>query len=182
MDTRNTEPELSRPTPTPGAGGEKPRAPGRRRWLALLAVPLAVGALSMSVAWGHGFGGAGGHFGGGGAFMQQRVDRLLTAAGASDAQKTQVKQVWERLRPQLKPLHKQHADLRRQIGEAMTGTTIDTAHIEQLRRQSVDTMDKISALMTQGLVASAQVLTPEQRKTVLQKIEEHRGHRPDAQQ
>jgi protein CpxP len=177
MDTRDTESQGFRSGITPL--GDRPRSPGRRRLWALLTVPLAVGALSISVASAHGFGG-GRHGGGDGAFMQERIDHLLVAAGASDAQKTQVKQVWERLRPQLKPLRKQHADIRHQIGEAMTGATIDTAKIEQLRRQSVETMDKLSTLMTQGLVASAQVLTPEQRKIVLQKIEEHKGRRHGA--
>ena len=110
------------------------------------------------------------------AFVQERMDHVLTAAGATDAQKTQIKGIWDKLRPQLQPLHKQHADSRRQIGEAVAAATIDVARVEQLRKQSIDTMDKISALMTQGMVQSAQVLTPDQRKLVLQKIEERRGH------
>jgi Spy/CpxP family protein refolding chaperone len=111
------------------------------------------------------------------AFMQQRMDHLLTAAGASDAQKTQIKAIWDKLRPQLEPLHKQHGEARRAIGQAVAAPTIDVAKVEQLRKQSVDTMDKISALMTQGMVASAQILTPDQRKLVLQKIEErHQRH------
>ncbi len=104
------------------------------------------------------------------------MDHLLTAAGASDAQKAQIKAIWEPLRPQLKGLHQQQGDLHRQLGDAVAAPTIDTARVEQLRRQSVQTMDKISALMTQGMVASAQALTPDQRKLVLQKMREHRGH------
>jgi periplasmic protein CpxP/Spy len=152
----------------------------RRRWWVLLAIPLAAGALSASVARAHGFGGGPGE-GRMGPFMQERMDHLLTSAGATDAQKATIKAIWEPLRPQLKALHKQHGDLRHQIGEAVAAPTIDPTHIEQLRRQSIQTMDKISAVMTQGMVASAQVLTPDQRKIVLQKIEEHSGHRgPDA--
>jgi len=157
--------------PSPPLGARPPR----RRWLALLLVPVAAGVLGASVASAHGFGG-GGPRGGGMAFMQERMDHLLAAAGASDAQKSQIKGIWDKLRPQLQPLHKQHADGRRQIGEAMAAATIDVARVEQLRKQSIDTMDKISALMTQGMVQSAQVLTPDQRKLVLQKIEERRGH------
>jgi Spy/CpxP family protein refolding chaperone len=153
----------------------------RRRWWVLLALPLAAGALSVSVARAHGPGGGPGE-GRMGPFMQERMEHLLAAAGATDAQKAQIKTIWEPLRPQLKALHQQHGELRHQIGAAMAATTIDTNRIEQLRRQAVQTMDKISGVMTQGMVASAQVLTPDQRKIVLQKIEEHRGHHgPDGE-
>ena len=172
MDTNNIKDEVSART-TPNT-----RLRSRGRWLAILGIPLAVGVLSMSVARAHGFGGPG--HGDMAAHMQGRIDHLLTAAGATDAQKAQVKAVWDGTRPQLQPLHKQHADLRRQIGQALAAPTIDAARIEQLRQQSVATMDKISALTTKAMVASAQVLTPDQRKVVLQKIEEHRGHRPGA--
>lgn len=161
-----------------GPSSSHPRSPRRRRWLALLLLPVAAGVLTASVASAHGFGG---HRGGGMAFMQQRMDHLLTAAGASDAQKTQIKGIWDKLQPQLASLHKQHAEARRAIGQAVAAPTIDVAKVEQLRKQSVDTTDKISALMTQGMVASAQVLTPDQRKLALQKIEErhHRHGGPD---
>jgi periplasmic protein CpxP/Spy len=170
MDTNTSQSDTSRPI-RPRQGW---RLAVRRRWLVLLALPLGA-ALSMSIARAHGFGDGPRH-GKMGEFMQGRIDHLLVAAGASDGQKTQIKAIWEQLRPQLQPLHKQHADIRRQIGEVMTGATIDQARIEQLRRQSVQIMDKTSALVTQGLIASAQILTPEQRKTVLQQIEDHRPH------
>ena len=147
------------------------RAGRHRRRLLLLAVPFAVGLLGLSVARAQHFGGQ--FHGDRGAFMKGRIDHLLTAAGASDTQKTQIHAVWDGLRPQLKALHQQHATIRMQVGEAMTAATINVGHVETLRQQSVAIMDKISAVITQGMVASAQVLTPEQRKMVLQKIEEH---------
>ena len=154
------------------------RSRGRRRWLLMLAVPLAVGLAGLSVARAQHFGGQ--VHGGKGAFMKERIDHLLSAAGASDAQKGQIQTIWDGLRPHLKALHQQHAAARRQIGEAMTAPKIDPGQVENLRQQSVAIMDKISAVITQGMVASAQVLTPEQRKVVLQKIEEHRHHDRDA--
>ena len=174
----------NRPFTTPAPMATPVGQRTRRRFWVLLAVPLAAGVLSMSVARAHGFGGpdGGGPGHGPGAFMQHRMDKLLEAAGASDAQKTQIKGIWEPLHTQLTALHKQQSDLHQQIGEAVAAPTIDPARVEQLRKQSVQTMDKISALMTQGMVASAQVLTPEQRKIVLQKMQEHRGHRPHAEE
>ena len=149
-------------------------APRRRRWLALLLLPVAAGVLSASVASAHGFGGPRG--GGGAAFMQGRMEHLLTAAGASEAQKAQIKAIWDKQRPQLETLHKQQHETRKQIGVLLAAATIDVARVEQLRKQTVDAMDKISASTTQAMVASAQVLTPDQRKVVLQKLEERRNH------
>lgn len=148
--------------------GRAPRFAGGRRWWAVALVAVAVGGLSLSVARAQGFGGG---------FMKGRMEHLLSAAGASDAQKTQIHTLWQGLRPQLKPLRLQAADLRHQLGVAIAAPTVDAARVEQLRKQSMETMDKISAVMTQGMVASAQVLTPEQRRAVLARIEEHRhGH------
>jgi Spy/CpxP family protein refolding chaperone len=168
-------PNQSHPLTPPNARRARSRG---RRWL-LLAIPVAVGFLSLGAARAQHFAGPF-HGGMGGPFMKERIEHLLSAAGASDGQKAQIRSIWDGLHPQLKALHQQHAGIRKQMGEAMTAPTIDTGNIEQLRRQSVATMDKISALMTQGMVGSAQVLTPDQRKIVLRKIEEHRKHGGDA--
>lgn len=154
--------------------------PSRRRWLGFLAIPVALGALVFGATRAEAFGD--GAMGGPG-FRKQHMEKMLTAAGATDAQKAQIQTIWQNLRPQLRPLRKQHADLRRQIGQAIAAPTIDAAKVEQLRKQSVQTMDQISTLVTQGIVQSAQVLTPAQRQTVLQQMQQHRQHMgagPDA--
>jgi Spy/CpxP family protein refolding chaperone len=170
----STQPRITTPTPRPLV---------RRRWLAGLGALLAVGALSMSMARAQAPADSGdpsavaGPFGGGGeGFMAFRMQRLLDKVGATDSQKGQIKAVWDGLRPQLQTLHQQHAQLRQQIGQAISAPTIDTAGIEKLRQQSVQLMDKTSSVITQGMVSSAQVLTPDQRKQALALIQAHRGH------
>ena len=59
---------------------------------------------------------------------------------------------------------------------ALTAPTINAGEVERLRKQSMASADKISALMTQGMVASAQVLTPEQRKLAGEELAKGRGH------
>jgi protein CpxP len=160
--------------------GRPPAARGWRKWAWLLvAAPLLLGGVTYSVAQAHGFGPGGPGDGAAmqGGRMQARMDRVLTAAGASDAQKAQVKAIWAGLAPQLKSAHQDHAQLRKQIEQAMVAPTIDTAAIEKLRQQSVKLMDRTSALFTQGMVATAQVLTPEQRQKVLTEMHKH-AHGP----
>jgi len=166
MQTDNTTGESSNDSRQPVG-----RRPSRRRWWAVALGAVAVAGLTFSVARAQGFGGHGGPF-----MMKERMDHALSAAGATDAQKAQIHAVWDGLRPQLKPLRHQAMDLRRQIGEAIAAPTIDKGRVETLRKQSVDTMDRISALMTQGMMSSAQILSPAQRQAVLKQIEEHRGH------
>jgi Spy/CpxP family protein refolding chaperone len=154
-----------------------------RRWLAGLGALLAVGAASFSIAQAQAPAGAGdppavmGGFGGGGeGWRAARMQRLLDKVGATDSQKGQIKAIWDGLRPQLKTLHQQGFQLRQQIGQAITAPNIDQGAVEKLRQQSVQLMDKTSALVTQGMVSSAQVLTPDQRKQALTIIQEHRRH------
>jgi len=149
-----------------------PRRRFSRRLMGGLAALALGGPLSLSVAQAHGFGGPEG--GGPVAF---RMHRILDHVGATDAQKTQIKAIWEGLRPQLKTLHQQHAGLRQQITQAMTAATIDPGAIEKLRQQSVGVVDKLSAVMTRGFVETARVLTPEQRKQAAAEIEKAREHR-----
>jgi protein CpxP len=153
-----------------------PQAPNSRRRLGLvfLALPLLIGAASFSIARAHGPGGGGG---GGemGEFMQWRVQRMLDAIGATDAQKAQIKAAFEAQRPQQKALREERQKLRQQMEQALTAPTIDKAAIEQLRRQSVQLMDKGSTLFTQGVVSAAQVLTVAQRKELVEQMHQHRG-------
>ncbi|HVX95944.1 MAG TPA: Spy/CpxP family protein refolding chaperone [Polyangia bacterium] len=144
-----------------------------RRVLGGLAALVIGGALSFSVAQAHG--GPGGPGGPEGA-MAFRMHKVLDKVGATDAQKAQIKGIWQGLRPQLKTLHEQHAALHQQLTQAMTAATIDTGAIEKLRQQSVGVMDKLSSVMTQGFVQSAQVLTPEQRKQAAAEMEKMREH------
>jgi len=167
--------------PTSSTRIARPQAP--RRWLAGLGALLAVGALSFSMARAQAPAGAGGApagamgaFGDGGGFMAFRMQRILNAVGATDSQKGQIKAIWGGLRPQLQALHQQHAQLHQQIEQAISAPTIDPAAVEKLRQQQVQLLDKTSSVVTQGIVATAQVLTPDQRKAALVEMQKHRRH------
>jgi periplasmic protein CpxP/Spy len=161
---------------------DSPVSPAPRRgwrkwtWLAL-ALPLTLGGVTYTAANAYAFPGHGG-----GAEMhermQARMDRILTDAGATDAQKAQVKSIWAGLQPQLKAAHQQHFQLRQQIEQALAAPTIDTAGIEKLRQQAVQSIDRASSLLTQGMVGTAQVLTPDQRQKVIAELQRHPHHHP----
>lgn len=116
--------------------------------------------------------GPGPHAGGEG-FGAQRLDRVLDKVGASASQRSQIKALWDGLRPQLRAQHAERAALRKQIVAALSAPTIDTAAIEKLRQQSMGVADKLSSLFTQGIVGTAQILTPDQRKQAQEELAHH---------
>ena len=150
-----------------------------RRWGLLLALPLA-GALSIPAATA--LAGAGFHHGDGGAemgegFAGRRMEKRLEAVGATGAQKAQIKTTWENLRPQLKAVREERMKVQQDLRKALTAPTIDAAQVEKLRKQSIQLADRASTLFTQGLVASAQALTPDQRQKIAADMDKHQGFR-----
>jgi len=110
-----------------------------------------------------------------GGFGARRLERLLDKVGATASQRGQIEAIWNGLRPQLKSFHQQHEAIRQQIGAALGASTINPATIETLRKQAMGVADQMSSTFTQGLVQTAQVLTPAQRQQAQAFIQEARG-------
>src|SRR4051812_28414828 len=92
-------------------GTSQPRPRARRRWAwMLLAAPLLLGGVTYTAAEAHGFGHGEMH-----DRMQARMQHILNDVGATDAQKAQIKTIWDNLRPQLKAARQDHGRLRGQI-------------------------------------------------------------------
>jgi protein CpxP len=106
----------------------------------------------------------------------RRMHMILDRVGATTGQRDQIRAVWSGLRPQLRAERAQHKTLREQMVAALTAPTINAGEVERLRKLTMANTDKISALITQGMVASAQVLTPDQRKLAQQEIAKNGGH------
>ena len=94
---------------------------------------------------------------------------------ATAGQRGQIQAIWNGLRPQLKSLHQQHQAVHQQIAAALSAATINPATVEQLRKQAMGIADQLSSTFTQGLVQTAQVLTPAQRTQAAAAIAAARG-------
>jgi protein CpxP len=149
--------------------------PRRRSWLllipALAVLGIAGGAYTTAQAQ-TAEATDGGPAGGLGA---RHLERLLDKVGATASQRGQIEAIWNGLRPQLKSFHQQHEAIRQQIGAALSASTINPATIETLRKQAMGVADQMSSTFTQGLVQTAQVLTPTQRQQAQAFIQEARG-------
>lgn len=169
---------MSQPASAPTA--TKRRTLRRITTGALLSGLLAIGVVATAAQGGmhHGHGGPDG-FGPNGdpaamaEHLEFRADWILSKIGASDQQKTQIHAILQSAAADLAPLQKQHCELRKQMRDALVAPTIDRALLTQLRTQQMQLADKTSARMQEALIASAEVLTPEQRKAVAERFDKH---------
>jgi Spy/CpxP family protein refolding chaperone len=164
---------------------------------ALLAGAALAGAAALAAtapaAWafraarGHGFGahafmarGFGGH-GGHGAFAAQILsdpaaakehvatmsDFVLRSVSATDDQKQKTRQITDRLVDQLAPLVEKHRDLHAAMVAELAKPEIDRAAIEKLRQDAMALADEASKVAVAGVADIGDVLTPEQRKDLI---------------
>lgn len=102
--------------------------------------------------------------------MLLRIDRMLSKIGASDDQKTGIKAIAKSAITDLAPLRKQQWELRTQMRDALTAATIDKAKLAELHTQQTQLFDKTSARMQEAMIAAAELLTPEQRKAMAERM------------
>jgi Spy/CpxP family protein refolding chaperone len=157
-----------------------PRRWGRRGLWALLIVPVLLTAgicgarayADEAFGLGHGMGGNPEQHK---AFMEKRLDKMLDNVKATDSQRTAIKAIFERMFTEMQPVHQQHKALHDQIAAAFTAPTVDRAAVENLRKQIPTLVDQASQVFTKALLDASQVLTPEQRQTLVKTMQEHHG-------
>ncbi|MEX2240956.1 MAG: periplasmic heavy metal sensor [Burkholderiales bacterium] len=142
----------------------------RRRFFKLAALSTAFAGLA-----GAGFGAlAHGRRGGRGpidpAQMEQRLDRMLKHAyveiDATEAQKQKIDPIVKQAAQELQPLRAKVREARREGIKLFSAESIDRGAFERLRVEQMASADAASKRFTQALSDVAEVLTPEQRKTL----------------
>jgi Spy/CpxP family protein refolding chaperone len=75
------------------------------------------------------------------------------------------------------PLREKHREARRAVMELLAKPNVDRAAIEAIRAQEIQSADAMSRRFVQSLADVAEVLTPEQRAQLAEKMKSRRGHR-----
>ena len=167
----------SQPAPRPGMGGPDMAQPGEH----------GPGMGGMH-GWGEhrGMGGMhGGRMGGGMMFggspehMGRMVDHLLDGLNASDAQRTQIKQIAAAAAADMKVQAEAGRGLRQRAMQAFAAPTVDAAAVEQVRQQMLQQHDQMSRRMTQAMLDVARVLTPEQRARLGERMRDRQARMED---
>lgn len=114
-------------------------------------------------------------FGGSPEHMGRAIDHMLDGLGASDAQRGQIKQIATQAGADLKAQAAAGRGLRQRGMQIFTAPTVDANAAEQLRQQMLQQHDQMSRRVTQAMVAVANVLTPEQRAKIGERMKDRQA-------
>jgi len=178
---------------------EQPGHPPRRRFrgrgllfLGLVALAGGIVGAFAGKAFSHGphmFG----HFGHGPGFWRtaggpfdpakaaERAERMAKHLAVEiDATKEQQEKLAEIAKAFIREVGPQRdvmIEARKQAVDLLTKPDLDRGAIEKLRADQIANAELVSRQLTQALVKAAEVMTPEQRKKIAERIEEWREHR-----
>jgi Spy/CpxP family protein refolding chaperone len=125
---------------------------------------------------GEGYGGAGGAHGHGmGMGMGMGLTHLLARVQATPEQRAQIKTILQTARTELEATHGAGRSLHQQMMQALVQPTLDDKAVEALRQQIQANHEAASKRMTQALLDAARVLTPEQRKSLAERMARHQS-------
>jgi protein CpxP len=111
--------------------------------------------------------------------MGRMIDRMLDGLNASDAQRTQIKQIAGAAATDLKTQADAGRGLRQRAMQAFTAPTVDAAAAEQVRQQMLQQHDQMSRRVTQAMLDVARVLTPEQRARLGERMRDRQARMED---
>ncbi|HJY79096.1 MAG TPA: Spy/CpxP family protein refolding chaperone [Burkholderiales bacterium] len=108
------------------------------------------------------------------AHLDRMLKHLYVEIDATEEQKQRLAPILKDAAKDLAPLREKARATRAQAIELLTQDRIDPAAIESLRAEKMRLADEASRRFTKALSDAAEVLTPEQRKTLAQRFERHR--------
>jgi len=140
------------------------------RWMMLSVLVVAAAAVAVSAEAQErppGMGGGGGHgmmmFGGSPEHMGRHIDHMLDGLNATDAQRTQIKQIAAAAAADLRAQRQAGKGLHERSLQIFSAPNVDAAAAESVRAQMQAQHDQASRRMLQALLEVSKVLTPEQR-------------------
>ena len=115
------------------------------------------------------------------AKLDEHLDRMLkhlyVEVDATDAQKQRLGPIVKAATRDLLPMRDQMRDTRRQAVTLLSQPSIDRTALESLRASQLQLAEQASKRFTQALADVADVLTPEQRKQLAERVGRWHGHR-----
>lgn len=101
-------------------------------------------------------------------FMEYRIEQALTDVGADTAQKDKIKTIVNTTMDEIRPDRGERKEMREQVIKLLEAPTIDRTAIETLRAKHMAEMDAKSKTVAKAIGDAAEVLTPDQRKKLIE--------------
>jgi Spy/CpxP family protein refolding chaperone len=131
----------------------------------------------------HGMGGGdmGGHgmFRGSPEHVGRMVDHMLDGLNATDAQRSQIKQIATAAATDLKAQAEAGRGLRERALQVFTAPNVDANAVEAVRQQMLQQHDQMSRRMSLAMIEVARVLTPEQRARIGERMRDRHAQMED---
>jgi periplasmic protein CpxP/Spy len=144
------------------------------RWLAASVLAVAA-AVAASPAHAQDRAGGAMLFNGPPEHVARAVDHLLDGLNATDAQRAQIKQIAQAAGADLKAQRDAGRALRERGMQAFAAPTIDATTAESVRQQLVAHHDQASKRVLQAMLDIGQVLTPDQRARIGERMKQRQA-------
>jgi Spy/CpxP family protein refolding chaperone len=109
--------------------------------------------------------------------LERMLKHLYVEIDATDVQRQQLAPIVKSAAHDLLPLRTQLHDARRHAVELLSRDSVDRAALESLRDSQLRLADQASRRLTQALADVADVLTPEQRRQLAERVGRWHGRR-----
>ena len=155
-----------------------------RRWTLAAIAAASVAIAGAALAWhghAHAQGPGHGHHMHGGweqmdpEVMGRRIEAMtalrLAEIDATPEQKSRIAAIMKAAANDLSPLRGQGREMRRKSMQLLAAPTIDRAQLEAVRAQQIQLHETVSRRMLQARADAAEVLTPEQRAKLAERMQ-----------
>ncbi len=115
------------------------------------------------------------------ARIDKMVDRALSSVDGTPEQKQKVSAIAKQAAVELRPLRESHANARKKAVELLSASTVDRAGLEKVRAEELQSAEAASKRMTQAIADAAEVLTPDQRVKLRDRMSRRWGRGPAAE-
>lgn len=107
-----------------------------------------------------------------GKFMEHRLNRLLDSVDATAEQKQKITDIFKKARESAQADRREPGQMREQMIMLLKEPTIDRNAVEALATSRAERMQEVSKIMSNALVDAAEVLTPDQRVKLADKVKD----------
>lgn len=102
-----------------------------------------------------------------GRFADRGIERVLNRVDATDEQQAAIREILATAREDIQPVTEDIKEARTELAQLLRADKIDRDAVSELRESSLSLADSVSERAMIAMLDAAEVLTPEQRATLL---------------